>query len=82
VQVSVVRAISAKNCLLITRRDMENCRIIELDKERAEVSKKIAALQRERADLSIKITHEWQNDARSSVPQPESESLTGSVQPD
>ncbi len=46
---------------------MENCRIIELEKERQEVQHEIGVLQRKSAEISILITREWQKDARGTI---------------
>ncbi len=62
--------------------DLKTDRIAALDTQRRQVEKEIAALQARRADLSIKITQAWQDDLVFIESQPESESLTGSAQPD
>lgn len=59
---------------------MENCRIIELEKERKEVQHDIALLQRTSAELAMQINQEWQKDAVIES-QPVEESSEGSEQP-
>lgn len=59
---------------------MENCRIIELEKEREEVQQKIGILQRENAERAILITQEWQKDAVIESQQAK-DCLTGTEQP-
>jgi len=61
---------------------MENCRIIELEKEREEVLHQIAVLQRERVEISVLIIKEWQKDQLVIALRQESDSSEGISQPD